>query len=183
MNLDGHTEVTMDQDRRQDLLRVVERVAIVMADAGMPRMAARVYAYILAEDAERYTAKDISVGLGVSLAAVSGAVNYLTRVSLIERQREPGARADTYVIDSDDVWSQVMTARTGLIREWAEALADGAKLLGDSPGGRRLRESEKFFAFLRHDLETMTQRWRAYRETVDQRSASSASGRSTQSAT
>ncbi|CAN5858498.1 hypothetical protein BH23ACT5_BH23ACT5_11240 [soil metagenome] len=31
-----------------------------------PRMAARVFAYVLAEDSDRYTAAELAVGLGVS---------------------------------------------------------------------------------------------------------------------
>ena len=44
-----------EQDR-DDLLWFVEQFALLLTEAGMPRMAARVFAYVLAEDADEYTA-------------------------------------------------------------------------------------------------------------------------------
>jgi DNA-binding transcriptional regulator GbsR (MarR family) len=78
----------------QDLLRAVERFAQTMEMSGMPRMAARVFAYVLAEDSDRYTAADLADGLRVSPAAVSGAVRYLVDARLLFREREPGTRSD-----------------------------------------------------------------------------------------
>lgn len=172
----------MDGDRDR-LLRVVERLAIVMADSGVPRMAARVYAYILADDADRYTARELADGLGVSLAAISGALKYLVNVRMVEREREPGARADSYVIDDDDLWSAVMSGQASMLEAWTQVIAEGADTLGNTRGGLRLRESQLFFEFLGHDMESMVDRWHAYRAAHLQRSASSATGRSTQSAT
>lgn len=145
------------------LLRFVERLAMVMADAGIPRMPARVYAYVLAEDANRYTARELAEGLGVSPAAISGAIRYLIQVGLLQRRREPGARADHYVIDDDDLWSSVILGRATLLENWESALAEGADELGDRPGGRRLREAQEFFAFLRHDIEGTMERWKQHR--------------------
>lgn len=172
----------MDGEREQ-LLQVVERLAMVMAETGLPRMAARVYAYVLAEDADRYTARELSEGLGVSLAAISGAVKYLTRIGMIGRERQPGARADSYTIDDDNLWAGVLGSEVGLIEQWEAAVAHAADVLGDSRGGRRLKESQLFFTFLKEDLAEMAQRWDAYRDARGQTSASSDTGPSTQSAT
>jgi hypothetical protein len=43
-----------------DLAQAVERLGRVLEDSGVPRMPARVFAYILAEDRDRYTAADLA---------------------------------------------------------------------------------------------------------------------------
>lgn len=154
-------------DDHHTLLLAVERVASLMTEAGMPRMAARVFAYALADDAERYTAAAFAEGLRVSPAAVSGAVRYLLDTRMIVKEHEPGTRATSYRIYEDDVWTAIMTARLPMLRMWEEAVAEAADLIGpDHRGGRRLRETEAYFRFSREETASMINRWKAYRETL-----------------
>ena len=90
--------MSQEEQTKAVLLRFVEHLALMFYDAGMNRMAARVFAYVLAEDAERYTAADLAKGLGVSRAAISGAVRDLVHAGLVSKEREPGARVDHYRI-------------------------------------------------------------------------------------
>jgi DNA-binding transcriptional regulator GbsR (MarR family) len=53
--------------------RFIERFALTMTEAGMPRMPSRVFAAILSAEDGRCTAAELAEGLGVSPAAVSGA--------------------------------------------------------------------------------------------------------------
>ena len=113
--------MTAEPLRAQDpdkLMAAVERVAALLVDSGIPRMAGRVFAYALAEDADRYTAADFAEALQISPAAVSGAVRFLTRARLLFRERVPGQRADVYRVYDDDVWSTIMAARLPILEEW-----------------------------------------------------------------
>lgn len=158
----------MSDDEHRRLLRAVERVAGVLVDAGMPRMASRVFAYALADDADHYTAADFATGLQVSPAAVSGAVRYLLDTRLLVREREPGVRADVYRVHSDDVWSAIMSARLPMLEMWEQAVADAADLVGpDHRGGRRLRETQEYFRFTRGETAGLIERWQAHRRTLD----------------
>lgn len=150
------------------LLRAVERVAGILTESGLPRMAARVFAYALAQDADRYTAAELAAGLRVSPAAISGAVRYLTAVGMLFKEREPGTRADLYRVFDDDVWGAITAARLPLLRQWEDAVAEAADMIGpDHPGARRLRESEEFFRFTREETATMLDRWRKRRAELD----------------
>src|SRR6478609_11822379 len=113
-----------ERDEHVRLLHAVERVAGLLTDAGMPRMASRVFAYALADDAERYTAADFAEGLRVSPAAVSGAVRYLLDTRLLVKEREPGTRADLYRVYEDDVWSAIMAARLPMLEMWEQAITE-----------------------------------------------------------
>jgi DNA-binding transcriptional regulator GbsR (MarR family) len=157
----------MSDDDHRRLLRAVERVAVLLVDAGMPRMASRVFAYALADDADHYTAADFATGLQVSPAAVSGAVRYLVDTRLLVREREPGVRADVYRVHADDVWSAIMTARLPMLEMWERAVADAADLIGpDHRGGRRLRETQEYFRFTREETAGLIERWQAHRRTL-----------------
>jgi DNA-binding MarR family transcriptional regulator len=147
-----------------EVRRFVERFALLLAGSGMPRMAARVFACLLVVDSGQLTAGEIADQLRVSPAAVSGAVRYLVQVKMIERHREPGARADHYRLAGGDLWTEMLGARMAVMAGWEDAMADGAALVGpDTPAGTRLRENEAFFAFLRTEVPAMLARWREVR--------------------
>jgi len=155
-----------------DILRVIERFALLLTESGVPRMPARVFAYMLADDIDRHTAGELAAGLRVSPAAISGAVRYLQQVGLVVRGREPGARVDHYRLHGEDLWYEMYVSRMALLDSWDTALGEAADLLGPGrPGTDRLRESQEFFAFIKADLPDMLDRWRKRRHEYRQRGA------------
>ncbi len=157
-------EGSPDADRAT-LLRFVERFALVLRESGMSPMPARVLAYTLADDADRYTAADLAEGLQVSPAAISGAVRQLVQVGLLAREREHGTRSDLYVLDDSDLWTKFMSAEMAALQRFEQALDGGVAALGtERAGGRRLAETRDFMAFLRRGLSEVVSRWPAERE-------------------
>ena len=143
--------------------RFVERFALTMAEAGMPRMPSRVLAAILASEDGRRTAAELAETLGVSPAAVSGAVRYLLQVGLITREREPGERRDHYRA-SNDTWYEAMVRRDAILARWEQDLEEGIKAVGpETPAGDRLEETRRFYAFLREELGRILEDWQAQR--------------------
>jgi predicted transcriptional regulator len=166
-------EVVNDQ---KTVMRFVERFGLLLTEAGMPRMPARVFACLLADDEGRLTAAEIGERLDVSPAAVSGAVRYLAQVGMIVRGREPGARRDDYRLH-DQLWYEVYAYRGEMLRRWEGALAEGVELLGPGgPAARRIEETREFFAFLQEELPAMMERWR---ERQAKRSGSNDAGSTT----
>jgi len=146
------------------LHQAVDELTAVLVQSGMPRMAARVFAYALAEDSDRYTAADFAEGLQISPAAVSGAVRYLVSGRLLFKERAPGSRAELYRVYDEDAWSAILTARLPMLWMWEQAMRDAADLVGrDTRGGQRLAESEEFFGFLRAEFADMLERWKRHR--------------------
>jgi predicted transcriptional regulator len=141
--------------------RFVETFASAFVDAGVPRMPSRVFAAILASDAGRLTAAELSEQLQASPAAISGAVRYLAQVDLIVRSREPGTRRDVYAV-RDDAWYEAIVRRERLLDIWARAAREGVDALGaDTPAGARLAETQAFFEFLQEEMPALLERWRA----------------------
>lgn len=146
------------------LAQAVERLGQVLEDSGIPRMPARVFAYVLAEDRDRYTAAELAEGLDVSPAAISGAVRYLTQTGLVVRERRPSGRGDLYRIVDGDVWGTIMRARLPILDHYVASLQEAVALLDAGSAGRaRLEETQAYFDFARRQMADLAQRWEAER--------------------
>jgi DNA-binding transcriptional regulator GbsR (MarR family) len=151
------SDVSQDRD---ELLRFVERFAMVLTEAGLPRMEARVFAYALAEDSDRYTAAELAEGLGVSRGAISSATRSLVKSGLLGREREPGARVDTYRIYDDDVWEAINRERLPILERYLDVLEEGMEVLDpESQGGRRLRETRAYMRFMAEAWPRLAEEW------------------------
>jgi predicted transcriptional regulator len=159
------SEADLSPTSDDDLLRFVERFALILAENGIPRMAARVFAYVLADDADRYTAAELADGLRVSPAAISGAVRFLVQTGMLGKEREPGERSDTYRIYDDDVWGSIARQRLPMLERWAGAIGDGLKQLDpDSRGWRRMRETQAYFEWVLSESDEWMASWAARRK-------------------
>lgn len=148
--------------------RFVERFGADMAEAGMQRMGARVFAALLASDSGKLSAAEIAEQLQISPAAVSGAVRYLAQVDLITREREPGSRRDSYRL-YNEVWYEAVAHRDQILTRWTNTMRDGARALGlDTPAGARAAKSAEFYEFMQKELVGMLARWRAHEEGAHQ---------------
>lgn len=145
--------------------RFIERFALVLSEAGFPRMPARVFVALLATDSGTLTATELAERLSVSPAAISGAVRYLTQIALVERAREPGSRRDHYRV-TDDSWYESSMRKEQLLSRWEESLREGVDAVGErTPAGDRLTESVEFFEFLGKEIPDLLDRWRRHRDT------------------
>ena len=143
--------------------RFVQDFAHVLVQAGIPRMPALVFVRLLSSESGRMTAAELADQLVASPAAISGAVRWLTQMHLLTRAREPGARRDHYRM-RDDQWYEATVFKTAALRRFEDVLAEGVALVGaDTPAGRRLEETQEFFAFFRAELPALLERFRATR--------------------
>ncbi|MFC3492051.1 GbsR/MarR family transcriptional regulator [Glycomyces rhizosphaerae] len=158
--MDGHT------DERRALLEYVEQFAAVMVASGMQRMAARVFTYILVDDAETYTAAEIAEGLSISLAAVSGAVRELLAAGLLIKGRRTSTRADVYRLNDDDIWGAILLDRTDFLDRYKDTAVVGIDSLPAGPGRDRLVQTAAFMDFMKAEMAAMRVRWNERREAL-----------------
>jgi DNA-binding transcriptional regulator GbsR (MarR family) len=143
--------------------RFVERFAQVLVEAGVPRIAARVFVALVATDSGRLTAAELADRLQASPAAISGGVRYLIQLRLASREREPGSRRDHYRV-SDDVWHQTILQRDQLVARWTSSLREGIEAVGEeTAAGERMADTVEFFEFLQKELRETMGRWHEYR--------------------
>lgn len=141
----------------------VERFAADLTEAGMQRMASRVFACLLASEDGSLSSAQLADRLRISPAAVSGAVRYLAQVHMVSREREPGSRRELYRVH-ENVWYEAILDREQLITRWTTTLRTGEEALGaDTRAGRRVRDTHDFLKFMQAEVEGMLVRWRAHR--------------------
>jgi len=152
------------QDERA---RFVERMAGALTDAGLPRLPSRVFAALLVDDDGRMTAAELAEALGVSPAGISGAVNYLSRVGMLRRERERGSRRDVYVVD-DDAWHEAIMREDQAYRPMLAALDSAVETVGDSdPAYRRLCVTREFLRFVSEEMRDIAGRWEERRRALE----------------
>jgi DNA-binding transcriptional regulator GbsR (MarR family) len=141
--------------------RAVERVGAAMEAAGMARLPARVFAALLIDEDGRMTSAELVEELGVSPAAVSGAVKVLEQLRWTTRERERGSRRDVYVVD-DDAWRRALLSGDQTYAAIESAFTAAAEVAPPAARGR-LDLSREFLVFVREELVIMAERWEEHR--------------------
>ncbi len=142
-----------------------EQAAALMTSAGMPRMPARVLMALIAAPADGYTAAELGDRLGVSAAAVSGAVRYLQTLHMVHRMSRPGHRRDRYELAAD-VWYGAMTDNSPVYDRLADFIARiGDEQDADSAARVRADEMAAFFRFMSARMPQLVDEWEALRAT------------------
>ncbi|MGC5224641.1 GbsR/MarR family transcriptional regulator [Micromonospora sp. DT81.3] len=136
-----------------------EQAAGMLAGAGMPRMPARVMMALVGSPDSGYSAAELADRLGVSAAAVSGAVRYLQSLRMIQRLSRPGDRIARYDL-MDDGWHSIVMANAPMYAKLAEAMEAIAADNGDAPlsVARALRVAD-FMRFLAERMPQLVVEW------------------------
>lgn len=142
-----------------ELFDFTERFSAVLIAAGFPPMPARVFAALIVTDEGRLTSAELSETLQISPAAVSGAVQYLSGLGLLLRERIPGSRRERYRLP-DDIWQRVMRSQVQVLQQWVALMEEGVGLAGeDTPAGQRMRSHAGFFSYLAKEIPAVYARW------------------------
>lgn len=130
------------EDESEALLRVVEGMAGILNEAGIPRTPARVLAYMLADDADRHTSAALAEGLRVSPAAISGRCAISPRRGWRSRRaNQPRGPSSTGSVTATcKGW--LAAAWIPVLKHWESALERATVELGAHGGdGGRLAEA------------------------------------------
>jgi DNA-binding transcriptional ArsR family regulator len=147
------TEVAFDE--------AATRLADSLVHTGLPPMMARVLTALLTTESGSLTSADLVRRLRVSPASISKAVAYLEDMRILKRGREPGRRAERYLVE-DDVWLQAMLVSARANTVIAEAASRSAQAVGaTTPVGVRLENMAHFLVHVGEDLVRSAEHWYA----------------------
>ena len=145
----------------------VARVGADLASQGFPRIPAFVIMAITVTESGRLTAAELSQQLGVSAAAISGAVRYLRALRFVRVVTQPGSRKHVYAL-GETAWYTGSLQVHGRYRQLAEMIADSAQSLGDRPAAQaRVTELGAFFDFLERRMPALLAEWEAERAATE----------------
>lgn len=158
-------EVDAVAPRDEQAVRLsVEHMAMMLADMGFPRMPSRVLMTMMSAEEGSLTAGDLAERLGVSAAAISGAVRYLMQMGFVVREPAPGSRRDRYRLP-DQPWYGVTTAKRGFYGQFSDE-AEGVIVAAggaDTVAGRRMADMRDFFLFVQEQVGSALERWQEQR--------------------
>ena len=139
---------------------LVEQMAQLLTAGGMPRIAGRIWAYLMICEPPQRSAADLAETLHASRGAISGAVRILETAGLIRRTTRPGDRKEYFHVPPGAMVT-ILQARLPATTAWRRLAEHGLELLADrTPEQRaRLQELRDVYAFMEQELPTMLERF------------------------
>jgi DNA-binding transcriptional regulator GbsR (MarR family) len=141
--------------------RLAEHATDAFAAQGFPRTPAAVLMALMASDDGALEAGELAERLGISPAAVSGAVRYLVQVRFVRVGVVRGTRRHRYSL-ADESWYTGSLHQTDRYAQLA-ALVESGLPADDPPGAARFAEMAAFFRFLERRMPDLFDEWRASR--------------------
>lgn len=126
-----------------------------------PRIAGKIFAFLLISDPPEQTAKQITQKLQISKSSFSSMARLLIQTELLEEITKPGKRSRYYKI-KEGVGEQSFTKRLESLIKVREILKDGRSLLEgkNSQLACRIDDLDEAYAFYEEGLSTMITKWR-----------------------
>jgi DNA-binding transcriptional regulator GbsR (MarR family) len=142
-----------------------EDVGITFEKWGLPRMAGRIWGWLLVCDPPHQTAGDLVNILGASKGSVSTMTRMLEQNGFVERFGLPGDRA-TYYRVVEDMEEKLIESKLASIRILREMVRGGLDILAKEPPQRRIRleKVHDLWSFLEKELPVMMMRFRIEQE-------------------
>jgi hypothetical protein len=137
----------------------VEQLSILLERDGLPRMAGRIFGWLLVCAPPEQSMEDLAAAVQGSKASMSTMTRLLAQSGLVEKVRPPGARRDAFRIRPGQ-WQQLWRARLELLREAAALTGQGLSLLDGRPPELRARLAELHdqYAFIGRHLPALLAR-------------------------
>ena len=138
----------------------IEDMGIRFEEIGLPRMAGRIFGWLLVCEPPHQCAHELASVVGASKGSISSMTRLLINSGVIERLGLPGERGIYYRIKPGS-WSELMRVRMGYVTAIRE-LADRGLILmaGKDPKlSKRLQELRNFYDFLEKEIPAMLDRY------------------------
>ncbi len=151
----------MPSNLRDEQKNFVEEVGIVFEQTGLPRMAGRVFGWLLISDPQYQSPAELAEVLMASKGSISTTTRLLIQIGLIERFAIPGVRHDYFRLRRDAL---ERTMRHGLedeIKMFRQLAERGLELMKSETSIRRqwLEEMRDRYVFLEQEFPVLMERW------------------------
>jgi DNA-binding transcriptional regulator GbsR (MarR family) len=149
-----------DEQRQSEEQHFIEESGILFEMVGLPRMAGRIFGWLLISNPPHQSPNELAEVLQASKGSISTITRLLTQLGLIERISLPGQRRDYFRVKPDS-WTQLMHQRMAHVTAFRQLAERGLKLMaGTQPQlQERLEEMRDIHAFCEQELPLMLERW------------------------
>ncbi len=124
-----------------ELREWVEQVSMLLERDGLPRMAGRIFGWLLVCDPPEQSMEDLALAVQGSKASMSTMTRLLVQAGLVEKVRTPGSRRDQFRVQPGQ-WQKLWRSRIELIHQATALTGRGLDLLAGKPSALRARLEE-----------------------------------------
>jgi hypothetical protein len=124
----------------------VEAISILLERDGLPRMAGRIFGWLLVCDPPEQSMEELAAAVQGSKASMSTMTRLLVNAVLVEKVRLPGARRDAFRVRPGQ-WRHLWRARVQMLDEATQLTGRGLELLDGRPAWVRARLEELHYQY------------------------------------
>ena len=139
-------------------LDFVNRVGEFFDSIGQPRVAGRLFGYLLICDPSEQTAAQLQTAIGASAGSVNTMLRQLMGAGFVERRGEPGGRRLWYRI-APGAFGRALAARVRLITQLKELAEAGLAINSNGKRADRLLEMRDCYAFFEEEFPALVERY------------------------
>ncbi|MBE9098734.1 GbsR/MarR family transcriptional regulator [Vacuolonema iberomarrocanum] len=157
---DRHEGVQLKREQPSEQAQFLEEMGLMFENVGMPRMAGRVFGWLLISNPPLQSSGELVDVLQASKGSISTMTRLLIQIGLIERVSLAGDRRDYFQI-KPNAWTQLTQQQMVRVTAFRKLAERGLELLTDSDVElqQRLQEMWKIHAFWERELPQIHQRW------------------------
>ena len=150
-------------------LMYVEKVGLHFEQLTLPRMAGRIFGWLLISETPLVSMNELVEVLQASKSSVSSMTRLLIQIELVELVSLPGERRDYYRI-SRNAWTNSLRDRLEQAHSFRQLADEGLTLLARSDPERRMRleEMRSLYAFLEREIPILLERWQKEYQRMEQ---------------
>jgi DNA-binding transcriptional regulator GbsR (MarR family) len=154
----------MQDEQQAERQQFVEEAGTVFEQTGLPRMAGRIFGWLLISDPPQQSTEQLAEALMTSKGSISTMTRFLIQTGLIERLSLLGVRHNYFRLRSDALRHMVEHGIEDEVRMFRQLAEHGLELLTDktSPTRKWLEEMRDRYAFFEQELPTLLERWEQY---------------------
>ena len=143
-----------------DMRQFIEDVGILYGEMGFPRMAGRVFGWLLVCDPPYQSAEQLATIVEASKGSISSMTRLLIQMGMVERIGIPGRR-DTYYRIRSGSWSELMKNHLANLTALRKLAERGLDLMADRAheSRQRLQALRDFHAFLEREIPSLLDRY------------------------
>ena len=139
----------------------VEEVGIVFEQTGLPRMAGRIFGWLLISNPPHQSTDQLAEALIASKGSVSTMTRLLIQIGLVERLSLPGVRHSYLRLRPDALRHMLKHGVEDEIKMFRQLAEHGLELLADETSLRRkwLEEMHDRYTFFEREFPALLERW------------------------
>jgi len=150
----------MKNEARVEEMQFVEEVGMAFEATGLPRMAGRIFGWLLIADPPHQSPDQLATALLASKGSISSITRLLIQTGLIERLSLPGVRHDYFRVSENACRKMVGHGIEDEIRMMHHLACHGLEVLGNEKRTLKwLKEMKAWYGFLEREFPALLERW------------------------